>query len=382
MRKFLVILVMVSMLIIPFTSFAQTEDIGINVTAKSAILIDASSKRVMFEKEADKKLPIASVTKVMTLLLVFEAIDNGNLSFEESITASETAASMGGSQVFIDAGYNYTVEDMIKSVIIASGNDAAVLLAERISGSEDAFVVKMNKRAKELGMNNTVFKNCTGLPENDHLSTARDVAIMSAELLKHEDYFKWGTVWMDELKHEKDGRSTELVNTNKLIRSLNGCDGLKTGYTSDAGFCVTTTAKRGDMRLISVVLGGNTSKERFNEAAQLINFGFANYQNNKVISAGEKVGTTTLKGGIDKTVDAVPMKDYYVCVKNDGTDKIETRVELPENLTAPVLQGQEIGKVVISLNGKEVGSVPLVSLNEHKKAGFIDRLKGIISFWN
>lgn len=382
MRKFLVILIMVSMLIIPFTTFAETENIGVNVTSKSAILIDASSQRIMFEKDADKKLPIASVTKVMTLLLVFEAVDNGNLDMAESVTASETAASMGGSQAFIDAGYNYTVEDMIKSVIIASANDSAVLLAERISGSEDAFVVKMNKRASELGMTNTVFKNCTGLPESDHLSTARDVAKMSAELLKHEEYFKWGTVWMDELKHEKDGRSTELVNTNKLIRSLNGCDGLKTGYTSDAGFCVTTTAKRGDMRLISVILGGSSSKDRFKESAELINYGFANYQNNKVVSAGDTVGSTVLKGGIEKTVNAIALNDFYVCVKNDGTDKLDTRVELPENLTAPVLQGQEIGKIIISLNGHDVGYVTLVSQNEHKKAGFLDRLKGIVSFWN
>lgn len=382
MRKFLVILIMVSMLIIPFTTFAQPEDIGVNVTSKAAILIDASSKRVMYEKDADKKLPIASVTKVMTLLLAFEAIDSGNLTINESITASETAARMGGSQVFIDAGYNYNVGDMIKSVIIASGNDAAVLLAERISGSEDAFVVKMNKRANELGMTNTVFKNCTGLPEKDHLSSARDVAIMSAELLKHEEYFKWSTIWMDELKHEKDGRSTELVNTNKLIRSLNGCDGLKTGYTSDAGFCVTTTAKRGDMRLISVILGGNSSKERFKESAELINYGFANYQNNRAVVAGDIVGTVSLKGGMEETVNAMALNDYFVCVRNDGTDSLETRIELPENLSAPVQQGQEIGKIVISLNGQEVGCVTLVSANEHKKAGFIDRLKGIVSFWN
>ncbi len=382
MRKFLVLLIMVSMLIIPFTSFAQTEETGVKVSSKSAILIDSESKRVMFEKDADKKLPIASVTKVMTLLLTFEAIDSGLLKMDEKVTASESAASMGGSQVFIDAGYDYSVENLIKSVIIASGNDAAVLLSERISGSEDAFVVKMNKRAQELGMNNTTFKNCTGLPENDHLSTARDVAIMSSELLKHDQYFKWGTIWMDKLKHDKDGRTTELVNTNKLIRSLNGCDGLKTGYTSDAGFCVTATAKRGDMRLISVILGGTSSKDRFNEAATLINYGFANYQNNNAIQAGSIVGTINLKGSVDKNANLMALNDFHVCVKNDGTDKLETRIEIPESISAPVNQGQQIGKVIISLNGNDIGQVPLVSQNEHKKAGFIDRLKGIISFWN
>lgn len=381
MRKFLVILIMVSMLILPFTSFAQPDDIGVTVNSKSAILIDSESNRVMFEKDADKKLPIASVTKVMTLLLTFEAIDNGTLKMDEKVTASESAAGMGGSQVFIDAGYDYTVENLIKSVIIASGNDAAVLLAERISGSEDAFVVKMNKRAQELQMKNTTFKNCTGLPENEHLSTARDVAIMSSELLKHEEYFKWGTVWMDELKHDKDGRTTELVNTNKLIRSLNGCDGLKTGYTSDAGFCVSTTAKRGEMRLVSVILGGSTSKDRFKESAELINYGFANYQNNNVVKTGDVMGTVAVKGAVEKNANAIALNDFKVCVKNDGSDKIETRVELLPNITAPVKQGQEIGKVIVSLNGAELCSVPLVSQNEHKKAGFIDRLKGIISNW-
>ena len=382
MRKFLVLFISVSMLIIPLTTFAETDNIGININSKSAILVDAGSQRVMFEKNADAKLPIASVTKIMTLLLTFESIDNGILKYDDIITASESSASMGGSQAFIDAGYDYSVEEMIKSVIIASANDAAVLLAERISGSEDAFVVKMNNRAKELGMENTLFKNCTGLPENDHLSTARDVAKMSAELLKHEDYFKWGTVWMDELKHKKDGRVTGLVNTNKLIRSLNGCDGLKTGYTSDAGFCVSTTAKRDNMRLISVVLGGSTSKDRFKESADLINYGFANYQNNKAVSVGQVISTIKINGSTNKTANLIAKDDYYACVKNDGTDKIETRVEIPESVNAPILQGQEIGKVVISLNGKEIGYVTLVSQNEHKKAGFIDRLKGIISFWN
>ncbi len=381
MRKFLVILIMVSMLILPFTSFAKEEDIGVTITSKSAILMDSESKRVMFEKDADKKLPIASVTKVMTLLLTFEAIDSGLIKMDEKITASETAAGMGGSQVFIDAGYDYTVENLIKSVIIASGNDAAVLLAERISGSEDAFVVKMNKRAKEFGMNNTLFKNCTGLPEKEHLSTARDVAIMSSELLKHEEYFKWGTIWMDELKHDKDGRSTELVNTNKLIRSLNGCDGLKTGYTSDAGFCVSTTAKRGDMRLVSVILGGSTSKDRFNEAAELINYGFANYQNNSVVKTGDILGNVSINGAVEKNANGVALDEFKICVKNDGTDKIETRIELQENVTAPVKQGQELGKVIISLNGVDLGSVILVSQNEHLKAGFIDKIKGIISNW-
>jgi D-alanyl-D-alanine carboxypeptidase (penicillin-binding protein 5/6) len=382
MRKFIVVLLMVSMLIIPVTSFAEGEKTGVSVSAKAAALVDAESGRMLYEYNGNKKLPIASITKVMTLLLSYEAIESGVLSLDEKITASETAAGMGGSQAFIDAGYNYSVEDLIKSVIIASANDAAVLLAERISGSEEAFVNKMNKRASELGMEDTTFKNCTGLPSEGHLSSARDVAKMSCELLKHDEYFKWGTIWMDKLVHEKDGRFTELVNTNKLIRSLNGCDGLKTGYTSEAGFCVTTTAKRNGMRLISVVLGSSSSKERFNDSAKLINYGFANYENKKIVSKGEVYSTLKINNGREKECELIALDDIYLCVKNDGSEVVETALSVPENIYAPVLQGQEIGEIIISLNGKEVVKNALVSKNEYKKAGFTDRLKEIITNWN
>ncbi len=380
MRKFFIMFVVVSLLVLPITSFAQPDN-DIDVSCKGAILVDSKSGRVMFEKNADQPLPIASVTKVMTLLLIFEELDSGNVSLDEKITISETASGMGGSQAFIDAGYSYPVEELVKSIIVASANDCAVAMAERISGSEEAFVAKMNKKAQELNMNNTVFKNCTGLPENGHHSSARDVAIMSSELLKHNQYFKWGTVWIDEIKHEKDGRVTELVNTNRLIRSLQGCDGLKTGYTNEAGFCVTTTAKRGDMRLVSVILGGNTSKERFNDAAKLINYGFANYSVENVVKVGDVVGQVALNGGVEENVNAIAHEDYSVCVKNDGTDKIETRIELPGEINAPIISDQEIGRVIIVLNGEEKGEVVLKADKEYKKADFFDKVKGIISFW-
>lgn len=380
MRKFFIMFVVVSLLVLPITSFAQPDN-DIDVSAKGAILVDTKSGRVMFEKNADQPLPIASVTKVMTLLLIFEELDSGNVSLDEKITISETASGMGGSQAFIDAGYSYPVEELIKSIIIASANDCAVAMAERISGSEEAFVAKMNKKAQELNMSNTVFKNCTGLPENGHHSSARDVAIMSSELLKHDQYFKWGTVWIDEIKHEKDGRVTELVNTNRLIRSLQGCDGLKTGYTNEAGFCVTTTAKRGDMRLVSVILGGNTSKERFNDAAKLINYGFANYSVQNVVKVGDAVGQVALNGGVEENVNAIAHEDYSVCVKNDGTDKIETRIELPGEINAPIINGQELGRLIISINGEDDGEVILKADKDYKKAGFFERIKRIISFW-
>lgn len=380
MKKFLIMFVVVSLLILPITSFAQKNE-QIDITSKSAILIDASSGRVFYDKNADQPLPIASVTKIMTLNLIFDSIEKGNIKLDEMVCVSETAASMGGSQVFIDSGYNYKVSDLIKSIIIASANDAAVALAERVAGSEEAFVYKMNEKAKELGMDNTVFKNCTGLPEENHHSTARDVAKMSKELLNHKDYFNWSNVWMDEIKHEKDGRITELVNTNKLIRSLNGCDGLKTGYTSEAGFCVAATAKRGQMRLIAIILNGNTSKDRFNDAAKLINYGFANYSVQEVVKKGEKIGESNIKGGIENKVNAITLKSFSVCVNNDGSDKIEKNIILPNEINAPIKSGQEIGKIVIKLNDKEIGEIKLYSDAEYKKAGYFEKLKEIISIW-
>jgi D-alanyl-D-alanine carboxypeptidase (penicillin-binding protein 5/6) len=381
MRKFLVIIIMFSLLILPITSYAEKEDTGITVSAKAATLIDAQSGRVLYEYNSSQRLPIASITKVMTLLLTYEALENGNISIDEKITASETAASMGGSQAFIDAGYNYGIDELIKSVIIASANDAAVLLGERISGSEDSFVVKMNQRAQELGMTDTTFKNCTGLPEDGHLSSARDVAVMARELLKHEQYFKWGTVWMDKLVHEKDGRYTELVNTNKLIRSLNGCDGLKTGYTAEAGFCVATTAKLNGLRLISVILGADTSEERFADAAKLIKFGFANYESKCVIKDGENIGTVKICNGKNKHCNLRTIEDLSVCVKNDGSDSIEIVKNLPKSINAPIKQGQGIGEIILKLNGTEIRRIKVVSQEVYEKAGFVDRFKEIVLNW-
>lgn len=380
MRKFAVLALIGILAILPFSVQAETD--GIAVEAKAAILIDAASGKVMFEKDADRPLPIASVTKVMTLDLIFDAVESGALSLDEKIKISPNAAGMGGSQAFIDAGYEYAASELIKSIIIASANDAAVALAERLAGSEETFVVKMNKKAQELGMTSTTFKNCSGLPEEGHLSTARDVAKMSQELLRHKDYFSWSTTWMDEIRHEKDGRVTELVNTNKLIRSLAGCDGLKTGSTSEAKFCVTTTAKRGDMRLISVVLGGSTSSLRFEDAAKLINYGFANFENKTVVSAGEQLNIKIpLNKGIEKEIGVTAAQGFSVCIANDGSETVETRLEIPEAVDAPVGRGQVLGRMIILLDGTEIGSVDLLADNDYKKAGFIDRIKDIITFW-
>lgn len=378
MRKIYAIIITAVIAICPLCVHAENE---VDINSKACVLIDADSGRVLFEKNAREKLPIASITKVMTLNLIFEAVENGNLSLDENITVSQNAAGMGGSQVFIDAGYEYKASDLIKSVIIASANDAAVAMAERISGSEETFVKKMNRKAQDLGMTDTCFKNCTGLPSEGHYSTAIDVAKMSSELLKHEDYFSWSGIRLDELYHAKDGRKTQLVNTNKLITSLAGCDGLKTGSTSEAKFCVTATAKRGDMRLISVILGGNTSKERFIEASKLINYGFAEFEKRNVVSIGESVCQIPLKGGKEEFIDTKAKSGFSLCLKNDDSENYSVRLEIPENVSAPVKCGDVLGNMIITVDGEEKAQVELVADKDYEKARFIDRLKKILSFW-
>ena len=287
MKRFFVFCIMLCILATTFCvnlgafSFADT---SLDISSKSAILMDFSSGTILYEKDAEKHLPIASMVKMMTILLTFDEIDNGNLTEETMITTSENASGMGGSQVFIDPYVEYSAGDLIKSVIIASANDASVALAEHISGSEEAFVVKMNEKAKLLGMDNTNYTNCTGLPSPEQYSCAKDCAIVLKEVAGHDIYHKYSTIWMDELTHPS-GRKTELVNTNRLIRYYEGCDGGKTGSTNEAGCCLSATAKRNNMRLISVIVGAQNSQTRFNECSKLFNYGFANFENKSIINS-------------------------------------------------------------------------------------------------
>lgn len=271
MFKKVIIYTLASLVILfSFPSSVKVSAVSVDtVTAPSAILMESTTGKIIFEKNSHEKRPCASVTKVMTLLLVFEAIDSGKLSLDDTITASEHAASMGGSDIWLEPGEKMSADDMIKATVVASANDAAVALAEHISGSEEAFIENMNKRAKELKMNDTVFKNCNGLDEEGHVTSAYDVAIMSKELIKHEKIFDYSSIWLDTLR---DGK-TQIVNTNKLLKTYNGITGLKTGTTDDAGCCMSATAQRGDVSLIAVVLGCDTGKERFADAAALLDYG-------------------------------------------------------------------------------------------------------------
>ncbi len=253
---------------------AQVE--GLQIRAKSSFLMDYGTKTVMHEQNGQAHLPIASMCKIMTLLLSFEAIEEGKLSIDEEISVSERAASMGGSQVFLEANAKYPVKELIKSIVVCSANDSCVAMAERIAGSEGLFVEKMNEKAKVLGANDTLFANCTGLPKEPQYSCARDVALMLKALLNHEEYYDFGKVWLDKFQHPK-GRYTEITNTNKLVRFYEGCDGGKTGFTNEAGFCLAATAKRGNMRIISVVIGEESSANRFEDVRTMFDYAFANY---------------------------------------------------------------------------------------------------------
>lgn len=360
--------------------FASAESADLSVDAKSAILIDYDSGEVLFEQNPDEKVQIASIVKLMTILLTFEEIEAGNLSLDEMLTTTENASSMGGSQVFIDPFVDYSVEDMLKSVIVASANDASVALAEKISGTEEAFVKKMNQRAKELGLDNTVYVNASGLPEPGQYSTARDVAKLTKEVLKIKDYFNYSTIWMDKLTHPS-GRETEVVNTNKLIRYFKGCDGGKTGSTDEAGYCLSATAERNGMRLIAVVLGAKDATLRFNETSKLLTYGFANFENKQIISSGESLIEAEILRSKVKTVPVYAAEDYYVVSRKGDGAQYAVTVEIDEKICAPLASGEKVGTVSISKDGVIIKTIDAVVGTEIPAITYGESLKEIIKNW-
>jgi D-alanyl-D-alanine carboxypeptidase (penicillin-binding protein 5/6) len=287
----------------------------LDISAKAAYLMDNYSKTAIYSHQEEERLPIASMCKIMTLLLSFDAIRAGNLSFDEEIMVSERAASMGGSQVFLEANAKYLVKELIKSVVICSANDSCVALAERIAGSEQIFVDRMNEKAKEIGANNTLFANCTGLPKEPQYSCAKDVALMLSKLLENEEYYGFGKVWMDKFEHP-EGRYTEITNTNKLIRFYDGCDGGKTGFTNEAGFCLAATAKRDNTRIISVVIGEKDSKQRFEDVRTMFDYAFANYTTKKIVQADVPLGERArVDGGKSTSIAVAPQRDAYLFLR-------------------------------------------------------------------
>ena len=333
--------------------------------ARSCILMDGKTGAVLYEYNADAAYPPASVTKVMTMLLVFEALEEGTLALEEKLRISETAASMGGSQIFLAPGEEMTVNDLLKGLIVSSANDAAVALAEAICGSEEAFVIRMNARAAELGLLHTHFENTNGLDDTteNHVTSARDIALMTKELIRHEKVFEYTTIWMDTIRDGTFG----LSNTNKLIRFYKGATGLKTGSTEKAKFCISATAERDGLSLIAVVMGSPTKEVRNALASSLLDFGFANY--GCYVSPSEAMRDIRITGGVGNTLATVK-EEFSATVEKSKVSKIELRVDIPENLAAPIAEGEKVGTVTYLENGKEIGTSDILAAHSVEKITF------------
>ena len=355
MKRFFCILLALALVIIP----VQVQAAPAEVAAKSAILMDAATGTILFEQNAHEKLPPASVTKVMTMLLIMEAIDSGRLHWEDTVTASETAAAKGGSQIYLKVGETMSVSDMLKSIAVSSANDCACAMAEHLQGSESAFVDAMNQRARELGMADTHFVNCTGLDDDagsaEHLTSAHDIAIMSRELLtKHPDIKKFTTIWIDSVRNGTFG----LSNTNKMVRFYQGCTGLKTGFTTKAGYCLSSSAQRDGMELIVVVMGCASSAERFAACKSLLDYGFANYA---LIKPEAQSAQVNVKLGQEDAVTAIPAEEPVLLIDKAQQSAVTSRLELEESVAAPISQGQRLGTMTILCGQQVLRQIPMVA---------------------
>ena len=335
------------------------------VSAKSAVLMDAATGTILYEQNAHEKLAPASVTKVMTMLLIMEAIDQGRIGWDDMVTASETAAAKGGSQVYLKVGETMTVTDMVKSIAVSSANDCACAMAEHIAGSETAFAEQMNARAAQLGMNDTHFVNCTGLDDApgaaEHVTSAHDIAVMSRELLvNHPDIKKFTTIWMDTIRNGTFG----LSNTNKLVRFYSGATGLKTGFTAKAGYCLSASASRDGMELIAVVMGSETSKDRFAACKQLLDYGFANYA---LVTPEVRQGQVEVKLGTANTVTAVPSRNPQLLIDKAQKNTVSTEITMDESVTAPVSKGQRLGMMTVKSGEQVLAQIPMVAAEPVQK---------------
>ena len=353
----------------------------IKVNGKAVYLVDSATGTEMYSSRSDDRLPIASMVKIMTTLLALESVDRGELSLDEMVPVSDVAASMGGSQVFLDSGKEYKAGELIKSIIVASANDSCVAMAERLSGSIEGFVKDMNERAKALGMNNTNFVNCTGLPAPESYSSAKDVSIMFRELIKHPKYFEYAGIWLEDFVHP-DGRTTSMTNTNKLVRFYNGCDGGKTGFTSEAKFCLSATAERNGLRVVAVVIGADSSKERFASVSNLFGYAFSNYSA-KVIQSKDDCIENSIRvlGGREKGISVAVKEDFKALIKKGDDGEYKVHFNLPATVKAPIVRGGEIGKAYLTRNGEVIGECPVVSVVDVEKARYSDTLKHICDEW-
>ena len=334
--------------------------VEMDIPAKGVLLMDVNTGTILYEQDSHQALPIASVTKVMTMLLIMEAIDSGKIGWEDTVTASETAAAKGGSQIYLKAGETMSVADMGKSIAVSSANDCACAMAEHIAGSESAFVELMNKRAGELGMHDTKFVNCTGLDDAEdasaHRTSAHDIALMSRELLKnHPDITKFTTIWMDTIRNGEFG----LSNTNKMVRFYSGCTGLKTGFTRGAGYCLSASAERDGLQLIAVVMGCETSQKRFAACKSMLDYGFANFA--LIEPELPEVSSVPVKLGVADSVNAVPASDGKMLIDKSQKASVSTEVQLEEEVTAPVSKGQRLGTMTVKAGDRILSEIPMVA---------------------
>ncbi|QHJ97518.1 D-alanyl-D-alanine carboxypeptidase DacF [Bacillus subtilis] len=349
--------------------------------AKSAVLIERDTGKVLYNKNSNERLAPASMTKIMTMLLIMEALDKGKIKMSDKVRTSEHAASMGGSQIFLEPGEEMTVKEMLKGIAIASGNDASVAMAEFISGSEEEFVQKMNKKAKELGLKNTSFKNPTGLTEEGHYSSAYDMAIMAKELLKYESITKFTGTYEDYLRENTD-KKFWLVNTNRLIKFYPGVDGVKTGYTGEAKYCLTASAKKGNMRAIAVVFGASTPKERNAQVTKMLDFAFSQYETHPLYKRNQTVAKVKVKKGKQKLIELSTSEPISILTKKgEDMNDVKKEIKMKDNISAPIQKGQELGTLVLKKDGEVLAESPVAAKEDMKKAGFITFLKRTMGDW-
>jgi D-alanyl-D-alanine carboxypeptidase (penicillin-binding protein 5/6) len=360
------------------SSSATVTDNPLALDCGAACLIEQNSGLIIYDYNMHEKLRPASVTKIMSLLLIMEALDSGKIQLTDKIPCTEDAAKMGGSQIWLDVRETLTVEEMLKAICVVSANDCVVAMADYLEGSQDAFVKKMNQKAQELGMNDTTFKNCHGIDEDGHLTSAYDIAIMSRELLmNHPSITKYTTIWMDSLR---DGKSS-LVNTNKLVRNYNGCTGLKTGSTSIALYNLSASATRNNLSLIAVVLKAPTPAIRFSNAQKLLDYGFSNYTVTSFGKKGDVIKSVEIKKGTTSSIDAILESDAEVLMSNGSSKDITQEIKLDDTFTAPILEGQKLGEVEFSINGNVVSTVNLVANKSSDKLSFGSIIKFVMNKW-
>ena len=367
----LVLTVVLAVAVLPLAPAAAAEEI--ELPAPAAVLMEFDSGEVLYEKNAHEIRACASITKVMTLLLVFEAIDSGVLHYDDMLTASAHASGMGGSDIWLKEGEQMSVDDLIKACVVMSANDAAVVLAEAVAGTEEAFVARMNERAAELGMADTTFKNCNGLDEEGHLTSAYDVAVMSRALMQHEKIFDYTLIWIDYVR----GGETQLVNTNKLVRSYNGIKGLKTGTTSAAGSCISAAAERNGITLIGVILGAENTNDRFSAASTLLDYGFANWK--LAVPEMPELSELPVTGGMTDSVTPEAATPSGVLVPVSGQGELRTELELPETVEAPVQAGQRLGTLRVTLNGETVEEIPVTAANGAEAITFASAFRYLLN---